>query len=98
MSLNTPSRRRIGRQVATPPRPGRTRPASPALPLPEPVATVPTHETATQPDPVMRQAKRDLDAGMVDTDLRATAGLDAQRRARLVPGAGPGGKPPRPAR
>lgn len=40
----------------------------------------------------MAQAKRDIDAGMVDTDMRATPGLDAKLRARLVPG--PGGKPP----
>ncbi len=37
------------------------------------------------------QAKRDLDAGQVDTDMRATPGLDAKRRETLVPG--PGGKP-----
>jgi hypothetical protein len=48
--------------------------------------------TAVAPDPVMAQAKRDLDAGMADTDMRATPGLDGERRARLVPG--PGGKPP----
>jgi hypothetical protein len=44
-------------------------------------------------DPIA-QAKRDLDAGLVETDMRATAGLDAERRQRLVPG--PGGVPPRP--
>ena len=43
---------------------------------------------APPPDPVMQQAKRDLDAGKIDTDLRATPGLDATRRAELVPGAG----------
>ena len=42
----------------------------------------------------MRQAKRDLDAGQVDTDMHATAGLDAERRQKLVPG--PGGVPPKP--
>lgn len=47
---------------------------------------------AAAPDPVIAQAKRDLDAGMVDTDMRATPGLDAKRRATLVPG--PGGKIP----
>jgi hypothetical protein len=47
---------------------------------------------AVEPDPAMAQAKRDIDAGMVDTDMRATPGLDAALRARLVPG--PGGKPP----
>jgi hypothetical protein len=40
----------------------------------------------------MAQAKHDIDAGLVDTDMRATPGLDARLRARLVPG--PGGKPP----
>lgn len=64
---------------------------TPPLPLP--------HErdennpaTARAPDPVIAQAKRDLDAGQVDTDMRATAGLDADRRAQMVPG--PGGNPP----
>ena len=42
-------------------------------------------QVATAPDPVMRQAKRDLDAGQVDTDMRATPGLDAERRNELVP-------------
>ena len=40
----------------------------------------------------MAQAKRDIDAGLVDTDMRATPGLDAALRARLVPG--PGGNTP----
>lgn len=35
-------------------------------------------------DPVMRQAHEDLQNGLVDTDLRATPGLDAQRRCALV--------------
>lgn len=56
----------------------------------------PEHErlidpAAVTPDPVIAQAKRDIDAGMVDTDMRATPGLDATLRGRLVPG--PGGKP-----
>jgi len=55
-----------------------------------------THSVATKPDPVMVQAHRDLEAGLVDTDMRATPGMDAQRRAALVPGAG--GKPPAKAR
>ena len=41
----------------------------------------------------MAQAKRDIDAGMVDTDMRATPGVDAERRAQLVKG--PAGKPQR---
>ena len=47
-----------------------------------------THNTAATPDPGMRQAKKDLDAGQVDTDMRATPGLDAAQRASYVPGAG----------
>ena len=47
---------------------------------------------AKAPDPLMVQAKRDIDAGLVDTDMHATPGLDAKLRERMVPG--PGGKPP----
>ena len=52
----------------------------------------PIHTTAAAPDPLIAQAKRDIDAGQVDTDMRVTPGLDAKRRADIVPGAG--GKPP----
>ncbi len=62
-----------------------------ALPLPH-ERDQSTNSVADKPDPVMVQASRDIEAGMVDTDMRATPGLDAQRRAELVPGAG--GKPP----
>jgi hypothetical protein len=41
-------------------------------------------QVAREPDPVIDQARKDLDAGQVDTDMRATPGLDAARRARLV--------------
>lgn len=51
-----------------------------------------TRNVAETPDPVIEQAKRDIDAGLVDTDMRATAGPNADLRERLVPG--PGGKPP----
>ena len=44
------------------------------------------------PREVIKQAARDLERGLVDTDMRATPGLDAERRRRLVPG--PGGAPP----
>ncbi len=47
---------------------------------------------AHAPDPVMEQARRDVEAGLVDTDMRATAGQNADLREKLVPG--PGGKPP----
>ena len=66
-----------------------------ALPLPH-ERDQSAHDVAAKPDPVMVQAYQDLAAGMVDTDMRATPGLDAQRRAELVPG--PGGKPPGKAR
>jgi hypothetical protein len=45
---------------------------------------------ASEPDPKIVQAKRDLDAGMVDTDMHATPGLDADLRKKMVPG--PGGE------
>lgn len=44
-----------------------------------------TRSTAAKPDKVVAQAKRDLDAGLVDTDMHATAGIDAQRREAMVP-------------
>jgi hypothetical protein len=71
---------------------------SPSLPgdgLPLPDEREPATGSADDaPRKVMRQAKRDLDAGQVDTDMHATAGLDAVRRRKLVPG--PGGVPPKP--
>jgi hypothetical protein len=36
------------------------------------------------PRPEIRQAKKDLDAGQVDTDMRATPGLDGPRRRELL--------------
>jgi len=39
---------------------------------------------STQTDPVIEQAHKDLESGQVDTDLRATPGLDAAKRARLL--------------
>lgn len=39
-------------------------------------------------DPLILQASKDLERGLVDTDMRATPGLDAQKRERDVPGAG----------
>lgn len=40
--------------------------------------------TNPKPDPQVKRAARDLQQGQVDTDLRATPGLDADRRGRLV--------------
>jgi hypothetical protein len=51
-----------------------------------------TATEAAAPDPAIVQAQRDIEAGMVDTDMRATPGLDAGLRAQLVRGGG--GKPP----
>lgn len=45
-----------------------------------------TQNTAEEPDPAMKQASKDLEAGMVDTDMRASPGLDAAQRKQYVPG------------
>lgn len=47
--------------------------------------------TGGKTQPVIQQAARDLERGLVDTAMRATPGLDAQQRKRDVPG--PGGEP-----
>lgn len=65
--------------------------SAPGLALPHERDESPDTPPAT-PDPVMVQAKRDIDAGLVDTDMRATPGQNAALRERMVPG--PGGKPP----
>jgi len=59
-------------------------PVPPPLPLPHERDEV-TGQVDPQPHDVIRQAKKDLDAGLVDTDMRATPGLDAERRSKLVP-------------
>ncbi len=45
-----------------------------------------TSATNPTPDPQIRRAASDLKKGQVDTDLRATPGLDADRRGDLVDG------------
>jgi hypothetical protein len=61
------------------PRPG----AGTGLPLPherdESVGSV-----AAEPDPVIEQARRDIESGQVDTDLHNPPGLDAERRDELL--------------
>lgn len=47
-----------------------------------------TDSTASTPDPGIQQAHEDLQEGQVDTDMRATPGLDAGQRSRYVPGEG----------
>lgn len=91
MTKTPRSKRPIGRQVATSPRLSKAPGSAAGLALPH-ERDQSTGVAATRPDPLMVQAKRDIDAGMVDTDMRASPGLDARRRARLVPG--PGGKLP----
>ncbi|MDO8904244.1 hypothetical protein [Hydrogenophaga sp.] len=50
-----------------------------------------TQMTDGKPSRVMVQAAKDIENGLVDTDMRATPGLDAGQRAQDVPG--PGGRP-----
>lgn len=40
--------------------------------------------SADEPHDKMRQAKKDLDAGLVDTDLRNSPGQDAERQKELL--------------
>lgn len=40
--------------------------------------------TKAQPEPAMKQAASDLEQGQVDTDMRSTPGLDAERRQQLT--------------
>ena len=56
------------------------------LPLPHERDESSDGVTSAKPDPVMKQAHEDLASGQVDTDLRSTPGLDAQRRRKLVDG------------
>ena len=57
----------------------------PVLPLPHERDTSVGH-VDPEPRPRIRQASRDLKEGQVDTDLRSTPGLDAQRRRKVTPG------------
>lgn len=73
-------------------------PAGQPLPMPHERDQA-TKQVGHTDDPVMRQARRDIDNGLVDTDMRATPGLDAERRARLVPTPAPQPQPqPKPQR
>lgn len=92
MAVKPKARRSVGRRTPAPPRGAKAPGSAPGLALPHERDESADAGPAT-PDPVMAQAQRDIDAGLVDTDMRATPGLDAKLRARLVPG--PGGKPPR---
>lgn len=52
----------------------------------------------SHPNPHIERAARDLAQGQVDTDLRATPGLDADRRGDLVQGGERGASNPKVAR
>jgi hypothetical protein len=41
-------------------------------------------DTGNHPDAVIEQARKDLDAGLVDTDLREQAGVDEQQRREML--------------
>lgn len=43
-----------------------------------------TDDVGAEPRPEILQAQKDLESGQVDTDLRATPGLDARRRGSVV--------------
>jgi hypothetical protein len=91
MPMNSRNRRPVRSQQATPPRGAKAPLSAPGLALPH-ERDESTDATARAPDPVIVQAKRDIDAGQVDTDMHATPGQNAGLRERMVPG--PGGKPP----
>lgn len=91
MPMNPKPKRPVGRQQATPPRGAKAPLSNPGLALPHERDESPDAPPAA-PDPKMVQAKRDIDAGQVDTDMRATPVQNAKLRERMVPG--PGGKPP----
>ena len=68
---------------ATPPRrpPEKAIPAELPLPHEREVSGAYTNQ---QPQAVVEQAKKDLDRGLVDTDLHGAAGVDDQRRRTLL--------------
>jgi hypothetical protein len=91
MPMNPRNRPPAGRQQAAPSRGAKAPLSTPGLALPHERDESPDTPPAT-PDPKMLQAKRDIDNGLVDTDMRVTPGQNAKLRERMVPG--PGGKPP----
>lgn len=76
---------------------GAVEPKGPSLPHERDQQTDATHP---DPDPNVARAAKDLKQGQVDTDLRATPGLDAERRGDLVQGGerSAGDGKPRPGR
>lgn len=76
---------------------GAVEPQGPSLPHERDQQTAATHP---DPDPQIARAAKDLKQGQVDTDLRATPGLDADLRGDLVQGGehGAGDRKPRAGR
>lgn len=77
-------------------------PVAPGAELPDDDVPRQPHErdqsidaTADEPDPRIVQAKKDLDAGQMDTDMRVQPGLDAERRRQAVGGPAGQENPPR---
>ena len=62
---------------------GGAQPAAPELALPHERDQM-AGQAGTAPRQKMHQARRDLEAGQVDTDLHGTPGLDAERLKDLV--------------
>jgi hypothetical protein len=86
MNVRLPPRRRRAARKA-PVAPGDIRRPEDAggteLPLPHERDQA-TGQISHEPQDVIRQAKADLDAGLIDTDLHTTPGLDAERRDELL--------------
>lgn len=76
-----PEPRRVGRPPIAPGSGGSERND---LALPHERDESMTGQTHGEPLPVMQQAYEDITSGQVDTDMRATPGLDARRRRALV--------------
>jgi hypothetical protein len=76
---------------------GAVAPKGPSLPHERDQQNDATHP---EPDADIKRAAKDLKQGQVDTDLRATPGLDAERRGDLVQGGehGAGDRKPRAGR
>lgn len=77
------SPRNVGKAPVTP---GSSEPPAGAgdLALPHERDESPRAPGELSPQPVIEQARRDIEGGLVDTDLRATPGLDAEQRERLL--------------
>jgi hypothetical protein len=71
---------------SAPLKPGNTQDGVPTPPMALPHERDEANDqTRPRTDAVMKRAHDDLAEGQVDTDMRATPGLDAARRKQLVP-------------